>query len=322
MPRLLPPWLSRGWLRKAHDPPTLPARFPSASVATTLAAMYPIIFELPNWFPLLGGQPITSFGVFMVFSFLTGGYIIRAGLRQIGADPEKAWDLVFMAVVGGIVGAKGYYVLLNYPRLVTDPFGLVLSRGGLVWYGGFLLATALVIREIKRQELSVPQMSDVIAPALALAYSVGRVGCFLVGDDWGRPTASAFGLRFPRGTPATTVQNIEQMFGMTVDPKLIEQYGQVVPVHPTQLYEAAASMLIFFILWPMREHGYRKGWLFMLWLALAGMERFMVEFLRAKDDRFFGALTLAQVISLVIVTVGIVGLAKTWGAGEPEMETT
>jgi phosphatidylglycerol:prolipoprotein diacylglycerol transferase len=280
--------------------------------------MYPVIFELPNWFPFLGGQPITSFGVFMLFSFLTGGYVIRAGLRRIGEDPEKAWDLVFMGVVGGIVGAKGYYILLNYPRLMSDPMGLILSRGGLVWYGGFMLATALVIWEIKRQGLRVPVMADVIAPALALAYGVGRVGCFLVGDDWGRPTASVFGVRFPRGTPSTSVQNIEQIFGMSVDPELIEQYGQIVPVHPTQLYEVGLSTLIFFVLWPMREHGHRKGWLFMLWLALAGMERFLVEFLRAKDDRFFGILTLAQMISLAIVVVGVVGLARTRSAGEPE----
>jgi phosphatidylglycerol:prolipoprotein diacylglycerol transferase len=280
--------------------------------------MYPVIFELPNWFPFLGGQPITSFGVFMLFSFLTGGYVIRAGLRRIGEDPEKAWDLVFMGVVGGIVGAKGYYILLNYPRLMSDPMGLILSRGGLVWYGGFMLATALVIWEIKRQGLRVPVMADVIAPALALAYGVGRVGCFLVGDDWGRPTASVFGVRFPRGTPSTSVQNIEQIFGMSVDPELIEQYGQIVPVHPTQLYEVGLSTLIFFVLWPMREHGHRKGWLFMLWLALAGMERFLVEFLRAKDDRFFGILTLAQMISLAIVVVGVVGLARTRSVGEPE----
>jgi len=282
--------------------------------------MYPVIFELPNWVPFLGGQAITSFGVFMLLAFLTAGYVLRAELRRIGEDPEKAWDFVFMAVIGGIVGAKGYYILLNYPRLMNDPGALIFSRGGLVWYGGFLLATALVIREIKKQKLSVPQMADLIAPALALAYAVGRVGCFLVGDDWGRPTASMFGVRFPRGTPATTVQNIEQMFGMTVDPDLVEQYGQVVPVHPTQLYEVGLSTLIFFALWRIRDHRHAKGWLFMLWLALAGMERFLVEFLRAKDDRFFGVLTLAQIISLGIVAVGLVGASRTRGGTDPEAE--
>lgn len=282
--------------------------------------MYPVFFELPDWFPVLGGQPITSFGVFMLLSFLTAGYVLRAELRRVGEDPEKAWDFVFMAVIGGIVGARGYYILLNYPRLLSDPVGLIFSRGGLVWYGGFLLATALVIWEIRRQKMSVPATADLMAPALALAYAVGRIGCFLVGDDWGRPTDSWVGIRFPRGTPATTVQNIEQMFGIEVDPGLIERYGQVVPVHPTQLYEVAISTLIFMALWRIRDHDHRKGWLFMLWLALAGLERFAVEFLRAKDDRFIGILTIAQVISLAIVTVGIVGMARTWRADRSTSE--
>jgi phosphatidylglycerol:prolipoprotein diacylglycerol transferase len=273
--------------------------------------MYPVFFELPSWFPFLGGAPITSFGVFMLLAFLTAGYVLRAELRRVGEDPEKAWDFVFMAVIGGIVGAKGYYVLLNWDQLVTDPAGLIFSRGGLVWYGGFLLATALVIREIRKQNMSVPATADLMAPALALAYAVGRIGCFLVGDDWGRPTDSVFGVRFPRGAPATTVQNIEQMFGITVDPQLVEKYGQVVPVHPTQLYEVGMSTLIFFVLWRLRDHRHAKGWLFCVWLILAGFERFLVEFLRAKDDRFFGILTLAQVISLSIVAVGVALLAKT-----------
>ncbi len=273
--------------------------------------MYPVFFDVPDWVPFLGGSPITSFGVFMLFAFLTGGYVLRAELRRTGEDPEKAWDIVFMAVVGGILGAKGYYVLLNFDELLANPTAMLFSRGGLVWYGGFLMATALVIWEIRRQKLSVPAMADLIAPALALAYAVGRVGCFMVGDDWGRPTDSIFGVRFPRGTPATTVTNIEQMFGITVDPALVEEYGQVVPVHPTQLYEVGMSTLIFFLLWRIRDHGHAKGWLFMLWLVMAGFERFLVEFLRAKDDRFFGILTLAQIISLGIVAVGFVGLTKT-----------
>lgn len=265
----------------------------------------------------MGGQPITSFGVFMLLAFLTGGYLIRAELRRAGEDPEKAWDFVFMGVIGGIVGAKLYYVLLNFPQLIENPVGMLLSRGGLVWYGGFMGATVLVIYEVRRQKMSVPSMADVMAPGLALGYAVGRMGCFMVGDDWGLPTSSIFGVRFPRGTPATTVQNIEQMFGITVDPALIEEYGQVIPVHPTQLYEVGISTLIFFGLWRIRDHGHQKGWLFMIWLICAGLERFAVEFLRAKDDRFFGILTLAQVISLGIVGVGLAGVVKTRVTGAP-----
>ncbi|MCG6954732.1 MAG: prolipoprotein diacylglyceryl transferase [Gemmatimonadetes bacterium] len=273
--------------------------------------MYPVLFKLPQWLPLLGGQPITSFGVMMLLAFLAAGYVTRAGMNRIGEDPDKAWDLVFMAVVGGILGAKIYYIFLNWPRLLQDPVHLIFARGGLVWYGGFTLATILVIWEIRRQKLPLPQMADVVAPALAIAYAVGRVGCFLVGDDWGRPTDSWVGIRFPHGTPPTSVAAIQRDFHITVDPSLIEKYGQIVPVHPTQLYEVGLSTLIFFLLWRLRRHHRRKGWLFMLWLTLAGLERFTVEFLRAKDDRFIGILTLAQVISLGAVAVGLVGMVRT-----------
>jgi phosphatidylglycerol:prolipoprotein diacylglycerol transferase len=272
--------------------------------------MYPIIFELPNWIPLVGGAAITSFGVFMLLSFLTGGYVTRAELRRMGEDPEKAWDLVFMAVVGGIVGARLYYVLLNFPRFLQDPAGMLFARGGLVWYGGFLLATAFVVWEVRRQKLPLRQTADAVAPALALAYAVGRLGCFFVGDDWGRPTGSWVGIAFPRGTPPTRVDIIERDFGITVDPALIEQYGQIVPVHPTQLYEVGLSTLIFFFLWRIRGRGWPAGKLFMLWLVLAGMERFLVEFWRAKDDRMLAGMTVAQLISLAIVTVGAVGVAR------------
>lgn len=282
--------------------------------------MYPVIFELPEWLPLLGGAAITSFGVFMLFSFLTGGYVLRAELRRMGEEPDRAWDLVFMAVVGGIVGAKLYYVLLNYEQLLANPAEMIFSRGGLVWYGGFLLATALVVWEIKRQKMPLAATADAIAPALALSYAVGRVGCFLVGDDWGRPTDSWVGVRFPRGTPPSSVDVIERTFGITVDPALVERYGQIVPVHPTQLYEVGLSTLIFFVLWRQRGR-HAAGWLFMLWLALAGLERFLVEFLRAKDDRFFGALTLAQVISLGVVAVGVVGVVRTSRRAQPEPAT-
>jgi phosphatidylglycerol:prolipoprotein diacylglycerol transferase len=172
-------------------------------------------------------------------------------------------------------------------------------------------AAALVVWEIRRSKLPLGRMSDAVAPPLAIAYAVGRIGCFLVGDDWGRPTDSWVGIRFPHGTPPTRVDIIQRDFGIHVDPALVEKYGQIVPVHPTQLYEIAMSTLIFLFLWKIRRHHHKPGWLFMVWLSLAGTERFIVEFFRAKDDRFFGILTLAQIISLAVVAVGVTGMMRT-----------
>lgn len=272
--------------------------------------MFPNLFRVPEWVPLLGGEVITSFGVMMFLAFLTAGLVHSHEMKRVGFDPEYTWTLVFWAVIGGIGGAKLYYLLLNFPRLVADPLAMILSRGGLVWYGGFLTATAMVVWQIHRLRLPLGRTADTIAPALAISYAVGRVGCFLVGDDYGRPTASPLGIRFPRGTPPTRVNILEDQFGIEVDPALVERFGDIVPVHPTQLYEIAASLVIFFVLWRLRGHARVPGWLFMLYLSLAGLERFAVEFFRAKDDRFFGTLTLAQLISLAIVTVGLAGVAR------------
>ncbi len=271
--------------------------------------MYPNLFRFPEGFPLLGGEYVTSFGVMMFLSFVVGGMVIRSELEREGYDGELAWDYVFWGVVGGIVGAKGYYVLLNFDRLQAEGLSFVFSRGGMVWYGGFLLATALVVRAAIKSPVPLGKVADFVAPALAIGYAVGRVGCLLVGDDWGRPTDSWVGMTFPQGAPPTTVENI-QAFGIAVDPALIEKYGNLIPVHPTQIYEIALSTLIFLVLWRIRKHPHAAGWLFMVWLALAGAERFVVEFFRAKDDRFFGVLTLAQVISLGLILVGIAWAAR------------
>jgi len=269
--------------------------------------VFPVLFTLPDWIPFLGGQPITTFGVMMFFSFVTAGLIARSEMRRLGLDEEKAWDLLFMAVVGGIIGAKMYYVFLNYDQLQAQGFSYIFNRGGMVWYGGFGLAAILVLWEAKKSNLHVPTIADVGAPALALAYAVGRLGCFLVGDDYGRPTDSWVGIAFPNGSPPSTVESLRR-FGIEPDPALIERFGNVLPVHPTQLYEVAMSLVIFFILWRMRTTQRAAGWLFMAWLAMAGVERFVVEIFRAKDDRFFGALTLAQMISIGLIVAGIWGL--------------
>lgn len=267
--------------------------------------MIPILFRIPEWVPLLGGEPITSFGVFMLLSFLTGGYFLRAEMGRMSLDREQAWDILFMAVVGGILGAKIYYMLLNWPRLVADPAGMILSRGGMVWYGGFILGAVLVLWKVRQLKLPTAKVLDATAPAIAIAYAVGRMGCFLVGDDYGRPTGSWVGMAFPEGTPPTSVVALERNFGITVDPELIERFGQIVPVHPTQLYEIGLSLVFFVILWNLRHHTRQTGWLFAVWLTLAGFERFFVEIFRAKDDRFLSVFTIAQLISVALICVGL-----------------
>jgi phosphatidylglycerol:prolipoprotein diacylglycerol transferase len=235
-----------------------------------------------------------------------GGWLIGLELRRRGLAEDYAADIVAAAVVGGIIGAKLWYVALT-----RDP-GAILSRGGLVWYGGFIGGALAVILNGWRLRVPLRWTMQLTAPALAAAYALGRVGCFLVNDDYGRPSSLPWAMKFPRGLPATTAGNMEQLFGIPVpagtDP------STVLAVHPTQLYETAIMLGVFMVLWRLRDNGRPIGWLFGLYLVLAGIERFLIEIVRAKDDRFLGPFTIAQLTSVILIAIGAVLLSK-WSSG-------
>lgn len=263
--------------------------------------MYPELFTLS--LPILGEITITSFGAMMALAFLSAYMVLRAELDRLGGDPDLAADMLMGALIGGIVGAKLYYVLLYWDRTVLNPLGMLFSRGGLVWYGGLIGGVLGASWMVRRRRASIPMAADAMGPAMALGYAIGRIGCFLVGDDYGRPTDSWVGIAFPRGVPPTSAANLRR-FGANVDPGIPDP--EILTVHPTQLYETGVSLVIFFLLWRFRRHPHAQGWLWALWLAAAGAERFFVEMFRAKDDRFLGAFTLAQLISIGLVVLGLV----------------
>ena len=258
----------------------------------------------------LGPLEITGYGIMLMVAFLTGGWLVTLELRRRGLAEDFAADMVAAAVIGGVIGAKLWYVALT-----RDP-GALLSRGGLVWYGGFLGGTAAVILNGWRLRVPLRWTMQLVAPALAAAYALGRVGCFLVNDDYGRPSSVPWAVKFPQGLPPSTAGNMQHLFGIPVpagtDP------STVLAVHPTQLYEAALMLGAFFVLWVWRKRDRPVGWLFGVYLVLAGVERFLVEFLRAKDDRFLGPFTIAQATSVCLVAVGAY-LLTAW-KDEPDPE--
>jgi len=252
--------------------------------------VYPFIIHL-------GPLEVTGYGLMLMVAFLMGGWLIARQLRESQLREEYAADMVAAAVIGGIIGAKLWYVALT-----GDP-GALLSRGGLVWYGGFIGGALAVMLNGWRLKVPLRWTMQVAAPALAAAYALGRVGCFLVNDDYGRPTDLPWAVRFPNGLPPSTAGNLHQLFGVPVPPGT--DPSKVMAVHPTQLYEVAAMLLAFGILWALRKRGYPVGWLFGLYLVFAGTERFLVEIVRAKDDRFLGPFTLAQLTSVILVAIGL-----------------
>lgn len=261
--------------------------------------IYPLVFHI-------GPLEITGYGIMMMVAFLMGGWLIALELRRRRLTEDYAADLVAAAVVGGVVGAKLWYVALT-----RDP-GALFSRGGLVWYGGFIGGTIAVMLNGWRLRVPLRWTMQLVAPALAAAYALGRVGCFLVNDDYGRPTTVPWAVQFPRGLPPSTAGNMEHLFGIAVPPGT--NPTTVLAVHPTQLYETGLMLLAFALLWRLRLGPRPIGWLFGLYLVLAGVERFLIEILRAKDDRFLGAFTLAQLTSAIIVAVGL-ALIVAWRSG-------
>lgn len=262
--------------------------------------MYPELFDLT--IPGLGRVAVTSYGVMMVAAFLAGNYVMRRRLGELDRDPRLADDVMLAALLGGLAGAKLHYVLVRWIAEGVDPVGLLFSRAGLVWYGGLIGGAIAVIWLVRRRGVSVPFTAELVAPALALGYGLGRVGCFLVGDDYGKPTESWIGVAFPEGSPPTTAESLRRNFGVELSADV--PGAEVMAVYPTQLFEAAAAFLIFAIVWRLRDHGRRAGWLFAVWLVLAGVERFLVEIVRVKDDRFLGPLSVAQVLSVGLVLLG------------------
>lgn len=259
-----------------------------------MTTVYPWVFHL-------GPLEVTGFGIMMMVAFVIAGWLIGLELKRQGWYEDYAADLVVAAVVGGVIGAKLWYVALT-----GDP-GALLSRGGLVWYGGFLGGVVAVLITTWRRRVPVRATMHLVAPALAAAYAVGRVGCFVVGDDYGRPTDLPIGVKFPQGLPPSTAGNIQGLFHLAV-PNTAP--STVLAVHPTQLYEVASMLIVFMILWRWRLAPKPTGWIFGAYLIFAGTERFLVEILRAKDDRLLGVFTLAQLASVFVVVAGVVVLAR------------
>jgi phosphatidylglycerol:prolipoprotein diacylglycerol transferase len=264
--------------------------------------IYPFIIHL-------GPLEVTGYGLMLMVAFLMGGWLMARQLRELDLKEEYAADVVAAAVVGGIIGAKLWYVALT-----RDP-GALFSRGGLVWYGGFVGGALAVILNSWRLRVPLRWTMQLAAPALAASYALGRVGCFLVNDDYGGPSNLPWAVKFPNGSPPSTAANLHG-FGVIVPPGV--DPSTVLAVHPTQLYEVAAMLVIFAILWSLRKNGRPVGWLFGAYLVFAGIERFLVEILRAKDDRLLGPFTIAQLTSVILVVIGTTLLLIWRGGASPD----
>jgi phosphatidylglycerol:prolipoprotein diacylglycerol transferase len=252
----------------------------------------------------IGWFQFTGFGIAVLLAFVIAQITSGEVLAERGRDASVTADCVFAAVVGGLLGAKIYYAIL------TGDATNLFHRAGFVFWGGLIGGMAAVALLIRVRHWRFTRISDAAAPGLAAAYAIGRTGCWAVGDDYGRPWNSPLAVAFPDGAPPSTAQNLTQLFHVPVPPGTPPT--QVLAVYPTQLFEVTLGFVMFLILWRLRNHRHAEGWLFGLYCVLAGIERFIIEFFRAKDDRYFGPLTSAQIIALCFALGGALWMYLRW----------
>ena len=238
--------------------------------------MYPTLFRI-------GSFEVTTFGVMLAVGALVGLWVFWGELRRSGL-PETALDAAIAGVIGGMAGAKLLWVVEHRGE---EPFvSLLLSRGGMSWFGGFAGGLVAGLWVMQRQRLPKLAVLAAATPALAIGHALGRIGCFLVGDDYGRPTDLPWGVAFPQGLPPTAV-----------------------PVHPTQLYEAILLVPLAWLLARWRRQGRLDTFVLGAYLTIAGTIRFLIEFVRV-NVRVLGIRTVAHIASLRVAIAGGVLLER------------
>ncbi len=229
------------------------------------------------------GISIKTFGVVFALGFLACGAIVARRLRELGRPVDWAYEITFAALIGGVVGARAYYVIQNYSQVEHDLLGSIFSGSGLVWYGGAIGGAIGVIGWMRWRGVLELRMLDMCATALALGYAIGRIGCQVSGDgDYGIRSSLPWAMGYPHGTLPTPPG---------------------VRVQPTPIYETVAMCLLAYALWQLRDR-VRPGVVFALYLIGSGLERFLVEFIRRNKEVLAG-LTAPQLESLVLLAIGL-----------------
>jgi phosphatidylglycerol:prolipoprotein diacylglycerol transferase len=250
----------------------------------------------------LGPIPLHWFGLMLALAAVVAGIVASREFRRSGLSAAVGQEAVLVGAVSGIVGARLWVIVESWNEFLQHPMQLLVSSGGLTWYGGLVGATLALTLFMRSRSIPWFTGADALAPAVAIGQAIGRIGCQLSGDgDWGAETTLPWGMAYPHA-----------IVGWDKPPG--------VRVHPTPLYECVAYLVVFAVLMVMRRRGAARGAAFGAYLVLSGCARFLVEFLRV-NPRVFSGLTVAQLVSLAAMLVGGWLLLTARGRGAPRPAT-
>src|SRR5947207_3847196 len=265
--------------------------------------MYPRLFEFPWSIPYFGPITVYTYGVLLAAAYLLGLKLAMVRASKRGLDASRVLDLGIYIIISALVGAKLLLLITDFQTFRADPRELLtLARSGGVFYGGLILAVAVALWYIRRVGLPLWTTCDVFAPGIALGHVVGRFGCLLAGCCYGIPTTKPWGITF-------------------TDPFAASYVGTPlgIPLHPTQLYEAGAELLILGALLLTERKGRafagRTFWLYMLLYAIS---RFIIEFFRGAERGTVFMFSTSQLISLLLAPLALVMLVYLSRAKAPE----
>jgi phosphatidylglycerol:prolipoprotein diacylglycerol transferase len=265
--------------------------------------MHPILFELPWSLGSFGRITVYTYGVLLAAAYLLGLQLARIRARKRGLDQNRILDLGIYIIISALIGAKLLLLVTDYKAFSADPRELLtLARSGGVFYGGLILAVIVALWYIRRIGLPLWTTCDVFAPGIALGHVVGRFGCLFAGCCFGKPTTKPWGITF---TDPFAAANVGTPLG--------------VPLHPTQLYEAGAELLILILLLATERKGRpfagRTFWLYMLLYAVS---RFIIEFYRGDERGMVGMFSTSQFISVLLAPLAMAMLVYLSRSSTPE----
>jgi phosphatidylglycerol:prolipoprotein diacylglycerol transferase len=250
--------------------------------------MHPILFEIGSW-------PVYSYGVLLALAYLAGLQFAVVRARRAGLDAARIMDLGIYLIIAALIGAKLMLVIVDFGYFRDRPRELLsLVRVGGVFYGGLIFALLAGLFLVRRYRLPVWSAADMYAPGVALGHVIGRMGCLLAGCCYGRPTNLPWGITFTSPVAAASA-------GTPLG----------VALHPTQIYDAGAELLILIVLLVSERRGRpypgRTWWLYMLLYAIA---RFIVEIYRADERGTFLGVSTSQLVSLIVAPIAVIMLLR------------